>query len=92
MNPELEPCIFVEGPRRASAEFYGKWLLGLRRPMRSGRKSKRSQATINYKQATDRTPEELRRTHVEEVRKLVEANEAIMGTDNKTAVLSGKAK
>ena len=29
MNPvhETEPCIFVEGPRWADAEFYGKWLL-----------------------------------------------------------------
>src|SRR5437879_5939921 len=29
MNPvhETEPCILVEGPRWADAEFYGKWLL-----------------------------------------------------------------
>jgi hypothetical protein len=53
MNPELEPCIFVEGPRRASAEFYGKWLLGAAKADEVWKKAKEEP---RYKKQLERVP------------------------------------
>jgi hypothetical protein len=53
MNPELEPCIFVEGPRRASAEFYGKWLLGAAKADEVWKKAKEEP---RYKKQLEQVP------------------------------------
>jgi hypothetical protein len=53
MKPELEPCIFVEGPRRPSAEFYGKWLLGAAKADEVWKKVKEEP---RYKNQIERVP------------------------------------
>jgi hypothetical protein len=53
MKPELEPCIFVEGPRRPSAEFYGKWLLAAAKADKVWQKAKEDP---RYSKQLDRVP------------------------------------
>jgi hypothetical protein len=53
MMSDDEPCILVEGPRRPSAEFYGKWLLAAAKADEVWKKAKEEP---RYKKQLERVP------------------------------------